>query len=359
MKRWTALLLTFLLAPTLHSGPAALAAASQAEATDAAIAAYTKFQEWHFELHLTDAEQAQYQAFLRSDLGKGNLRQDVNSAPQIVARLAGSDWLDIAKFHSDQRQADGVDRSATEMLANGTVSGNGIWANTLKEAKRGIKSSGYLLRLVDDAEKPLAGSGNVHDSLFPRQVNALFDWTAFRFAMVTGSPSGFDSTEAGRAAFRQMMIASWKRAQRDPGRFSELQDQVSRAGWNWVVWRIADYGHFKRLSPFQQKVQLAEWSAELVPAMPWLRETAQRRLSELKAYIAKMPDSEVRAEFQRKQRADAKFAVTIRKMQSESAGALQTANQMRQSMVAFHTANLNIAENLGNSGYVWTVGPRR
>lgn len=348
----------FALAPIAFLANPILAVTPQASATQEMLDAYAKYQEWHFELRMTGPEKTQYQALLLDDFSRGLLRPDIQSSPVTVAKLAASDWLDISRFHSQQKQVDGIERSTTEMLNNGTISGNGLWASTMKEARSGAKSSAFLLKLIANAEKPLVGSGNIHDSLFPRDADALFEWTAFRYVMVTGTSNGIDASEAGRAAFRKALATSWQKARSDTTKLGVLQGQVQAAVGEWLVWRLADYSPYKRMSPFQQKSVLAQWATEILPAMPSVNAQARKRVDELKAYIAKMPDKEIKAEFDRKMRADAKFQATIQQMQGEMAATRQTFAQMRQSMSEFHVANLNIAENLGNSGYLWKMDTR-
>lgn len=353
--RRIALTLCALAATAAACGSFAVAATTPSQKQ---LDAYTTFQEWHFELRLTAAEKAKYQGLLRQDVVAGGLVEDVGSAPSTVTKLASSGWLELSRFHAQQRQVDAIDRSTTEMLNNGTISGKGIWAGTMREAQSGLRSSAYLLDLLAAAEKPIAGTGNVTDSLFPRHVDALFDWTAYRYAKVTGSTRGLDTRETARAAFRRSLAASWTKALPDAKKLGELRAQVQAALGEWLVWRLAGYTPYARLSPFQQRAILAQWGAEIVPAMPSVAAAARRRVAELKSYVAKMPAAEARAEYRRKLAADRAFDAAIAQMQGEANALSATVTQMRQSMVDFHVANLNIAENTGSSGYVWRFPAR-
>lgn len=318
----------------------------------AAIEAYTKYQEWHFELRFTPEQRTKYQELLARDYNRGNLAADVDSAPKIVESSKKSDWMTLFKAHSDQKKVDDIESSTQAMMNPNNIYGNGIRAQTRREAQKGFASSAFLLRTVEAYEKPLVGDGNIYTSLFPRQVDAAFEWTAFRIVAVTGKQ--IEAGEDARRQMRERIIKTWKDAG-DKNKLANFKGWLDLNVNNWLIWRLGDYSFYTRLSPYQKKEQLLEWAQEIVGIAPETKPYLEQRLKEYKDYVAKMPNSEIKAEFERKKQTDAKFQTEMARMQGEMRSTQQTFAQMRQSLLSFHVANMNIAENIGNTGYVWVI----
>lgn len=322
--------------------------------TQKTVDAYTNYQEWHFELRFTPEQRQKYQSFLLEDLKKGRLLEDVKQSPQIVDGFKKSDWMTIFTFHSQQKQKDSVELSTEQILNNGQIHGDGLRAQTRKEAKKGYLSSAYLLKTSAEYDNPLVGDGNIHTSLFRRQVDAVFEWTAFRITMVAGKRV-VDATEKDRAEMAQRIIKTWNDNKNNSNKLNNFKSWLDGNVADWLIWRAAEYSFFLRQTPYQRKSQLAEWGQQISGLAPAMKPYIEQRIKEYKDYVAKMPDAEVKTEFQLKQKTDAKFAAEMQKMQAQMKMNQQTFAQMRQSMLDLHVANLNIAENTGNTGYVWTI----
>ena len=315
---------------------------------------YTNFQEWHFELRFTPEQRQKYQAFLVEDLKKGRLVDDVRQSVGIVDNAKKSDWMTLFNFHSQQKSKDEIEESTEQMLNNGQIHGDGIKAQTRKEAKNGYLSSAFLLKTVADYKKPLIGDGNIHTSLFRRQIDATFEWTAFRITMVAGKKV-IEANDESRNLMEQRLIKTWNDNKNNPNKLANFRSWLELNVNNWLVWRIGDYSYFARLTPYQKKSQLAEWGQEVLGFAPEMKPYVDARIKEYKDYVAKMSNEEIKSEFELKKKSDAKFAAKIQQMQNDMRNTQQTFAQMRQSMLDFHVANLNISENIGNTGYVWQI----
>lgn len=315
---------------------------------------YTSFQEWHFELRFTPEQRNKYQSLLLEDLKKGRLVTDVQQSPSVIENAKKSDWMTLFTYHSQQKSKDDIEESTEQMLNNGQIHGDGIKASTRKEAKNGCQSSAYLLKTLVEYKKPLVGDGNINTSLFRRQVDATFEWTAVRITFVAGSKV-VEANESERALMEQRIIKTWNDNKSNPNKLSNLKNWLDTNVSNWLIWRLGDYSYFQRLTPYQKKAQLVEWGQEILGLAPEMKPYVEKRIKEYKDYVAKMPESEIKGEFEKKKQTDAKFAAEMQKIQSQMQMNQQTFAQMRQSLLNFHVANLNISENIGNTGYVWTI----
>lgn len=322
--------------------------------TQAMADAYTNYQEWHFELRFTPQQRQQYQNYLIQDYKNGRLVNDLQGSGKIIDGFKKSDWLAINSFHSQQKQVDSIESSTQEMLGNNQVYGKGIKAQTRKEAKNGYQSSAFLLKTLADYEKPVIGDGNINTSLFRRQIDATFEWTAFRITMVAGKKV-IDANDESRNLMEERLIKTWNDNKNNPNKLANFRSWLDLNVNNWLVWRVGDYSYFAKLTPYQKKSQLADWGQEVLGFAPEMKPFVDVRIKEYKDYVAKMSNEEIKAEFELKKKSDAKFAAKIQQMQGEMRNTQQTFAQMRQSMLNLHVANLNINENIGNTGYVWQI----
>jgi hypothetical protein len=124
---------------------------------------------------------------------------------------------------------------------------------------------------------------------------------------------------------------------------------------DWLVLRLGDYKFVSRMTPYQVREQLVNWGRDLVRIVPSLKPALDQRSKEFQAYLAKMSEKELKSEYERQQKFNTRFASYIQQKESERQGLQQSVASMRKSMLEFHVANLNISENLGNTGFTWTV----
>ena len=317
------------------------------------LEAYTQYQEWHFEMRFTREQRLEYQNRLMRDFQNGKLVADIKSAPSIMAGFARSDWMTIFRLHSERVQVDNIELSTEQMLNNGQVYGTGIAAQTRKEAKSGIASSQYLLQILAQYQRPAFGNGNVHTSIFPKQVDATFEWTAFKIKAVTGSEPTLSNAE--RAQMWQSIRATANANKDKPENFAKFKAWLDLNLNNWLIWRVGGYSFLNRMTPYQKIDQITAWAIELAKMDEKYRAIAQTKVREYQNYVSNMSNTEVQRESELKKQSDTKFANEMARMQNNARNNQITFAQMRNSLTTLHAANLNISENIGNTGYVWKI----
>lgn len=322
--------------------------------TDAQCEAYARFQEFHFEFRWDAAGRAKYIQLLREDVAAGKLKEDVGQAEATLATWTKSDMLTILGTHSNLRQADSAELFTEQSLNNGSIPGKGIAAQTRREVKDGCKSSKFLLDSLAAYDKPVRGDGNIYTSLFQREMDATYDWTVFRLRAV-GAPALWDGSEANRKAVRQAFVCHWDALAKDAAKQQSWRGLLQLNLPNWLVWRLGDYKFLAKMSRYQQAEALSTWAQELVSIFPTVKPTATRQSAELQKVIKSLTPAEVKAEFERARKLNAKFSVFMAQRQQAAAEMQQSVSQMRQAMTQFHVANLNISENLGDTGFRWTL----
>ena len=319
------------------------------------LEAYTKFQEFHFELRMTDSQRSKYKSLLTEDYGANRLRSDIDGATATVESWCKGDLLSILGTHSSMKQADDIELATEQMLNNGTIHGSGIYAQTRKEAKSGCKSSQFLLKAIADYRKPVRGDGNVYASLFQSYLDGTYEWTSVKFVLTLGKKV-WDGSPENRRQVQSEIVKVWD------GLGSE-QKRSSLLGWlqwnqkEWLAWRLADYKHFQRMTRYQQKEQLADWARGLAQFAPDLASDLAAREKDFKDYLKAMPATEVKAEFERMSKFNTRFTQFIQQKHGEQQALKQTVTMMQNSLLDFHVANLNISENMGNTGFRWRITP--
>ena len=322
---------------------------------------YLLYYEWYFDLRTTAPEKGEFQALLIADYNRSGpefdtFRQDIPASQAGILSFRKGNWMTISKFLSDSRAVDSIEESTEEMLGNGQIYGTGTKAEMRKFAKAGSASAQWLLSKAALRQKPLVREEPFSSSLMPKHIDSTYEWTAFRLDAVAGKPVS-DRGEESRRKFLEKAVATWKRLKPNQKEWSAFASAVQSSYADWSVWRIGEFSFLDRMTPYQRKLLLAQWAGQLAPLSAEAAQWAKTRQSEYEAYVAKMPESELREERELRLKSDVEFAVAMAKWQQESQGLAQTVSQMRASMTSLHVANLNIAENLGNSGYEWTIKP--
>ncbi len=323
--------------------------------TEKVLNATIDFVEWHFEMRFTAVQREKYQNFLIEDWKKGgNEIKNMNGAFQFMESLKQKNWLDIAKFHSDQKQVDSIELSTEEMLNNGQVHGSGIRAGMRKMAKKGDAEHIWLLKTINDYEKPLAGNGNIYSSLFRRQIDGTTEWIAFKMNNVAGK-TVIELNDATRLQMEQMILKNWNDNKNNADKLSYFRGWLDSNVAEWLVWRAGQYSFTQRQTPFQRKKELVEWGQSVLPYSAEMKPFVEKRIKEYKDYVAKMPKSEVESEVAIMRQTNQAFQAKMAQMQAEGRMMQQTFAQVRSSLLDSHVVNLNIAENIGNGGYVWQI----
>lgn len=345
-----------------------------------AVEHYIKFYEWHFELRLNPEQRQRFRELIIEDNNRNRLGNALTEKSDFMTAFAQKNWMELYSLHSDMKNIDTIEQ-ATEDSTNGRGSeeyidplielytgkkaaphaegnskiyGNGTAAMVRRAAKDGARSAQFLLDAVRDYQKPILGDGSFSTSLFNRDIDATFEWMAVRSVMVAGKRV-VQGDDQERAAFKQNVISSWNAVKDNPEQLGRYRDWLKSNVTDWLMWRGADYSFFARQTPFGQKEQLARWGAEIAALSPAMKPYADQRMREYRDYVAKMPDAEIKREYELKQRTDTEFKIRMQKMQNDMKSTAQTFAVMRQGLLGLHVANLNIAENIGNSGFRWEV----
>lgn len=326
----------------------------KAAPTTANLDAYQKFQEFHFEFRFEPEQSQRYRALLEKDYAAGRLVTDIDQASETVAKWTANNQLNMWSTHCNLRQADDIEFSTEQMLNNGTINGTGVAAGTRREAKDGCESSRYLLATVQAYRKPVRGDGNIYTSLFRKEIDSFYEWTAVRAAATTGKKI-WDGSPESRRSVEAEVVKHWDALKSDRAKQRTFKDYLGSHLIDWLTWRICDYSLLARMSKFEQREIVDLWARQIEPIFPKLKPQFDARKEEFRLFVSKLSEQELREEFARKQMKNAQFAEFMRKRQAEGQALQQTVSQIRQSMLEFHIANLNIAENSGNSGFVWTL----
>lgn len=324
--------------------------------TTSQLEAYTKFQEFHFEFRFDASQRKQYQTLLSKDYAANRLTDEIHQAPSIVDKWTKGDQITIIDTHSNLKRVDDIELSTEQMLNNGAIYGSGIAASTRREAKGGYESSQFLLTVIQAYQKPLRGDGNIYTSLFSKEIDSTYEWIAMQAVAVTGKKV-WDGSPQSRAQFKSAVTKHWDKLLLEKNKLQAFKGFLNASLMDWLTWRLSDFTNLQRMSTYQRHETLDRWANQIEPLFPGLREQIQKQKQQFKTYVAQMSDREIREEFQRQQRANVKFAEFMQKREATSNAMQRSIAQMRTSMVDFHIANLNIAENLGNSGFVWTGKP--
>jgi hypothetical protein len=342
---------------------------------------YTNFNEWHFELRLNPEQRQKYQAFLIDDLKKGKLVDDVYTKSVFMDEFKKKGWMELYSTHSDLKNTDNIELATQDTLngkgsetyvdplielyggkkpdknakpAEEKIYGTGIYANLRRWAKNDKGSSAYLLGIIKDYQKALIGDGSYKTSLFRKDIDATFEWLSFRMVIVAGKKVVEGNSEE-RALMEQRIIKTWKDLQSDRNKLSKYKEWLDSNVSEWLIWRGGEYSFFARQTPFGKKEQLAKWGNEILGVSPQMRPFVEQRIKEYKDYVAKMPNEEIKKEFEIKQKTNTEFAIRMQKMQNDMKSTQQTFAVMRQGLMNLHVANLNIAENIGNTGFTWQI----
>jgi hypothetical protein len=347
--------------------------------TQKMVDAYTNFYEWHFELRLNPEQRQKFHSFLIEDLKKGKLAKEVVEKTRYMDEFKKKSWIELFKAHSDLKQIDLID-SATNHSLNGKgsdditdsmirsmggvppdrskieekIHGNGTFDTLRKSAKSGDRSSDFLVKTNAEYQKPIIGDGSIYTSLFKRDIDAAFEWTTFRMIMVAGKRvAQGDQTE--RALMEQRIIKTWNDNKSDPEKIAKLKGWLNSMVNEWLMWRGAEYSIFARYTPFGKKEQLVRWGQEIIGFVPEMKTYLDQRIIEYKDYVAKMPNDEVKREYELKEKSNTEFRIAMQKIQNDMKATSQTFAVMREGLRNLHVANLNIAENIGNTGFVWQM----
>jgi hypothetical protein len=340
---------------------------------------YTNFNEWHFELRLDPEQRQKYQSLLIEDLKKSQLSDDVIARSAFMNEFKKKGWMELFKVHSDFKQLDLIDYTAEHNL-NGDgnadwmdsmivsmggqkpdrskierkIYGTGIAANLRRSAKSEYKSATYLSNFIKEYQKPLIGDGSIYTSLFKRDIDAMFEWLSFRMIMVAGKKVVQGNLEE-RKLMEERIVNAWKIAQTNPNNLSKYRSWLRQTVDEWLIWRGGEYSFYGRQTPFGKKEQLAIWGKEILAVSPEMRPYVEFRIKEYKDYVAKMPSDELKREIEIKQRTNAEFSMRMQQIQNEMKDNQRMFAAMRQNLMNLHVANLNIAENIGNTGFTWQI----
>lgn len=316
---------------------------------------YVKFQEYHFELRLNPEDRSEYISLLKREVADAKVAKEIQERSALLKKLTSGDWLGIYSWHRDQQDVDHIEISTEQTLNNGTIYGGGLYAQLRKQAKDGRPSSKYLLSKKLAYDKPVRGDGNIYSSLHQRHLDASYEWTAFRLVLLARRKV-WDGTPANRAKIQKQFISVWDKTPKD--KIGWVLGWHNQNKMDWIVWRVGDYSYLQRMTPYQLRLQIVDWGREIVTFMPEHKSDLDARVKELKDYASKMPDAEVKSEFERMEKANSRFKTFMMQREQQAQDLKANFASMRKALQSFHVANLNIAENTGNSGYRWTLSDK-
>jgi hypothetical protein len=378
-----ALFSALLLGLVIHvgTGPeAAIAQATQAAVTQADISNYIDYYEWHFEARLNPDKRQKLASLIEADIKNGSFAKDVRTKSQFMTDFAKKGYVELFSMHSDMKNIDTIEHS-TEHVLNGDHSsdvtdamlayygapkppptpasqrklyGTGVAASLRRSARDNHKSSAFLLDFIESYKKPLIGDGTYATSLFHRDIDATFEWLSFRMIMVA-KKRVVVGNDAERQKMQQQIIDTWRKIQADPEKIAMYRGWLNSNVTDWLMWRGAKYSQFERMTAFGKKEQVARWAAEIAGLSPDMKPFADQRMAEYRDYVAKMPADELKREYALKQRTNQQFQLQMQKIQNDMKATQQTFAVMRQGLMGMHVANLNISENIGNTGFVWKI----
>ncbi|MFM2411166.1 MAG: hypothetical protein RL481_1994 [Pseudomonadota bacterium] len=362
------------------SSPAATAQTSQAAVTQADISNFIDYYEWHFEARLTPDQRQKMASLVEADLKNSAFAEEVLTKSKFMTDFARKGYFELFSTHNDLKNLDSIDYT-TEHIMNGDHSadvtdsmlafygapkreptpaserklyGTGVAAMLRHSARDNRKSSAFLLDFVEGYKEPLVGDGTHTTSLFRRDVDATFEWLSFRMIMVAQKRVVIGN-DAERQQMERQITETWRKLQSDPNKLAAYRGWLNTNVTDWLMWRGAKYSQFERMTPFGRKEQLARWGAEIAGLSPDMKPFADQRMAEFRTYVAKMPADELKREFELKQRTDNEFQMQMKKIQHDMKSTQQSFAMMRQGLTAMHVTNLNISENIGNTGFVWKI----